>query len=71
MNDFTKNLVSQTSIPLAGGGDTHFHPWENGRGFTATTRLQGGFEHHENFRFHEMFGQRTPPQPNVLGKMPW
>ena len=29
MNDFTRDFIRETSVPLAGGGDTHFHPWEN------------------------------------------
>jgi hypothetical protein len=34
-------------------------------------KLPEGLEFHENFRFHEMLGQRSPPQPDVLGQMPW
>lgn len=71
MNDFTRDFIRQSSVPLPDGGDTHFHPWENGRGFTVSTRLPGGLEFREDFRFHEMFGQRTPAQPDVLGRMPW
>ena len=62
MNEFIKN----TSVPLSSGGDSHFHAWDNGRGFTATTRLPGGFVDHQNFRFQEINGQRTPACPEVL-----
>lgn len=55
MKDFEKSMIRETSIPLPGGGDTHFHPWSDGHGFTVTTRVPGveeGF--HENFRFDQM-----------------
>ena len=71
MNEHTKGFIKNSSVPLPGGGDTHFHPWENGRGFTVSTRLPGGIESHEDLRFKDMFGQRTPPRPDVLGRMPW
>jgi len=71
MNDFAKDFIKNTSVPLDGGGDTHFHSWENGRGFTATTRLPGSTDVHKDFRFHEMSGQRTPPRPDVMTKIPW
>ena len=65
MNDFEKSMIRETSIPLPGGGDTHVHPWDNGRGFTATTRVPGvpeGF--HENFRFNQL--NHTPADPSGL-----
>jgi hypothetical protein len=71
MNDFTKGFIERTSIGLPYGGDTHIDPWGNGRGFSVTTRLPGGLDFHDDFRFHDMFGQRTPPRPDVLGQMPW
>jgi len=71
MNGFTKQFINGSSVSLPNGGDTHFHPWANARGFTVTTRLPGGLNFHEDFRFHEMFGQRTPARPDILGQMPW
>ena len=65
-----REFIKRTTVPLDGGGDTHVHPWGNGRGFTVTTRLPGGFADHVDFRFHEMFGQRTPARPDVLKFLP-
>lgn len=65
-----RDFMRQTSIPLADGGDTHIHPWGNERGFTVTTRLRDGFEDHVDIRFREIFGQRTPPCPDVLARLP-
>jgi hypothetical protein len=70
MNDFTKDFIRKSSLPLSDGAATHFHQWESARGFTATTRLPGNLEFHEDFRFHDMFGQRTPARPDVLKWMP-
>ena len=71
MEDWRLDLIRSSSIGLPDGGDTHVDAWENGRGFTVTTRLPGDVEFHENFRFHELFGQRTPAAPEVLSKLPW
>ncbi len=71
MNKFTSKVIADTSVPLSGGGDAHFHPWDNGRGFTATTRLPGNLDFHQDFRFSEMFSQRTPTRPDVLRYMQW
>lgn len=70
MNESTQGFIRGTSVPLPDGGDTHFHPWENGRGFTTTVCLPE-VTFHEDIRFHEMFGQRSPPRPDVLRDMPW
>ena len=65
MINFEKNMIRETSIPLPGGGDTHIHPWSNGRGFNVTTRLPGMPEGiHENFRFNQL--NHTPADPSVL-----
>ena len=69
MNEATKGLMRSTSMPLPDGGDTHVHAWENGRGFTVTTRLPGGFSDHQSFRVKNM--EHTPADPSVLGRMPW
>ena len=58
------NFFKKTSVPLPGGGDTHFHLWDNGRGFTATTRLRGGFEDHQDFRIKNML--KTPADASGL-----
>lgn len=68
MSDFSDNFMKDTSIPLPGGGDTHIHPWDNGRGFTVTTRLPGGVDFHDDFRFKNL--EHTPPCPEVLKWMP-
>jgi hypothetical protein len=63
-------IVPRSSIPLVGGGDTHFHPWEPdrrviSRGFTVTTRLPGGIDFHEDFRIKPV--DRVPlPCPGLL-----
>jgi hypothetical protein len=64
------DFIWQTSVPLADGGDAHIHPWEDQRGFTATTRRLGAFEDHVGLRFREIFGQYTPPCPDVLRRLP-
>lgn len=71
MKDFTRDFIKESSIGLPDGAETHFHPWENGRGLTTTTRLSEGVVFHDDIRFREMFGQRTPPRPDVLGHLPW
>ena len=58
------NFYKDTSVPLEGGGDTHVHTWKHGTGFTVTTRLPGGFEDHQNFRYKNLFS--TPPDPSGL-----
>lgn len=68
MNEFTRNFIKQSSVPLD-GGDTHIDPWANGRGFTVTTRLRGGFEDHQNFRFKQL--HHTPSSTDGLRRMPW
>ena len=57
-------MIRMSSIPLSGGGDTHFHPWDNGRGFTVTTRLPGGYADHQNFRLNRFLSEG--PRPDVL-----
>jgi hypothetical protein len=77
LTDLEKLFVKKTSLDLPDGGDTHVHPWTNGRGFTVTTRLPGfssdfpEFEKawQEDFRFHKIYGQRTPPRPEALGQL--
>ena len=59
------NFFEATSVKLPAGGDTHCHPWDNGRGFTITTRLPGGFDSHENFRLNRFLGG-GPERPDVL-----
>lgn len=62
MNEFEREFVGGTSIGLPDGGDTHFHPWENQRGFTVTTRLPGipgGLDFHQDF---DAFGNAMPGQ---------
>ncbi|MDZ7860645.1 MAG: hypothetical protein U5O15_08295 [Candidatus Krumholzibacteriota bacterium] len=49
MESFEKDIIRQSSMPLEDGGDTHFHPWSDGNGFTVTTRLPGGDAFYENF----------------------
>jgi hypothetical protein len=43
------NFFEATSVPLPGGGDTHFHPWDDGTAFTVTTRLPDGIVEHDDF----------------------
>jgi hypothetical protein len=50
MDSFTERLIRDSSIRLASGGDTHFHPWSSGTGCTVTTRLPGGIEVHTQIR---------------------
>ena len=45
---FRTDVIKKSSIELPDGGDTHFHPWENGRGITVTTRLSGGLSFHDD-----------------------
>ena len=67
MNDARKDFIRRTSVPLPDGGDTHVDPWENGRGFTVTTRLPGGFDDHVDFRFKDMIRA----DPSGLAQLPW
>ena len=64
MNDLEREKIRETSIPLSGGGDTHFHHWNNGRGVTVTTRVPGGVDFHENFRFSQC--NHMPANPSGL-----
>jgi len=65
MKEFERNMIRETSIKLPDGGDTHVHPWSNGRGFTVTTRLPGvDVDFHENFRFNQL--HHTPCDPSGL-----
>jgi len=58
-------MIRETSIPLPDGGYTHVHPWDNGRGFTVTTREPGVPEaFHENFRLNLL--NHTPAEPSGL-----
>jgi len=70
MNEFTRSFIHNTSVGLPDGGDTHVHPWENGRGLDVTTRLPGDVTFHDSFRFKDLNGQRTPACPDVLRFLP-
>lgn len=61
MSNDTLNFIKNSSVRLPDGGDTHIHPWENGRGFTVTTRLPGGLDFHDNFRFNQLNHMPTDP----------
>ena len=40
MDDFQKDIIKKTSIPIPDGGDTHIHPHgKNEEDFTITTRI--------------------------------
>ena len=46
--EFETSMIKKSSVKLSDGGDTHFHPWQDGRGITVTTRLPGGLAFHDD-----------------------
>ena len=70
MNEFAKQMIKESSVPLPDGGDTHFHPWRNGCGFTVSTRLPGAIAIHDDFRFRNVLSDGIA-RPEVLRAMPW
>lgn len=68
MSQFQNNMIRESSVPLDGGGDSHFHPWSSGTGFDVTTRLPGGFVDHEHIRINRLLSE--PEHPEVLQHLP-
>jgi len=43
-----QDIIKKSSVPLPGGGDTHFHPFGPGENdYTVTTRLPNGIVIHD------------------------
>lgn len=57
--DGRPNCFKGSSVKLDDGGDTHFHPWDSGRGVTVTTRLRGGVEDHTHIRDRSDSSERS------------
>lgn len=67
MDRFDREIARRSSIPLDGGGDTHFHLHGPDSRFTVTTRLPEGLAFHDTFGFQE--GELTLEQRHFRGEL--